>query len=245
MKIFFPCSECLGEKPKLKQIYVSLEIRDDGYYEFTCPSGHKSLVALQQQKFEILYEVGAHAIIDGYYIEAVTSFTAALERFYAFFIEVACKIKKIKPELFQETWGFVANQSERQLGAFIYLYLIIFETTPEILSDENRSFRNSVLHKGKIPNKEDTIKYGQEVLDLIFPVLKELKKEHRKELSATVEKHLNSIWEKKPKGKIMATACEFTILNIAWDKDPESKNLEKEITRIEKYIQYFIKHTQT
>ncbi len=66
-----------------------VELRDDGRYEFTCENGHTTVTVLQEQKFEVLFDLGAHAILDGYYREAVASFTSSLERFYEFFIKAA------------------------------------------------------------------------------------------------------------------------------------------------------------
>ena len=40
-------------------------------------------------KFELLFELGINALIDGYPREAVSSFASALERFYEFFCQVA------------------------------------------------------------------------------------------------------------------------------------------------------------
>ncbi len=54
----------------------SVGFREDGRYEMTCLKGHSSITFLQQQKFEILFDIGAHAIIDAYYREAVSSFTS-------------------------------------------------------------------------------------------------------------------------------------------------------------------------
>lgn len=85
MKLPIACMECVkgGTIPTL----VTVEFRDDGRYETTCRNGHKSVVLLQEQKFELLFEIGAYAIQDGYYREAVSSFTSSLERFTNFLLE--------------------------------------------------------------------------------------------------------------------------------------------------------------
>lgn len=57
---------------------------------FECQKGHKNFVILQEERFETLFQIGANAIIDGYYREAVNSFTTSLERFYEFSIKVFC-----------------------------------------------------------------------------------------------------------------------------------------------------------
>jgi hypothetical protein len=52
------------------------------------------------------------------------------------------------------------------------------------------SFRNDVIHRGKLPKKEEAVKYGQEILELIAPVLEELKA-HREEISKVVGRHIS------------------------------------------------------
>lgn len=68
----------------------------------------------------------------------------------------------------------VSSQSERQLGAFIFLFTQHFKTKPELLHDNLVKLRNEVIHKGKIPTKDEAIKYGQEILELITGYLKKL-----------------------------------------------------------------------
>jgi hypothetical protein len=34
----------------------------------------------------VLFDIGANAVVDGYYREAITSFSASLERFYEYFL---------------------------------------------------------------------------------------------------------------------------------------------------------------
>jgi len=100
------------------------ELQDNGLYSLRCPAGHESIICLQEQKFELLYELAVNAIVDGYYREAIASFTTALERFYEFYIQVICAKHKLNEEIFQEAWQKVAPQSERQLGAYIFAYVV-------------------------------------------------------------------------------------------------------------------------
>lgn len=170
--------------------FAVIEFRDDGRYEVTCPKGHKSVTILQQQKFEVLFDIGAYAIVDGYYREAVSSFTSSLERFYEFFVKVVLLGKGINEEEFSRSWQLVENQSERQLGAFIFLYLTEFGMSPTLLSNRNVHFRNEVIHKGKIPTRQEALAYGQAVLDVVRPILKEIKDKYRDGVNKTVFYHL-------------------------------------------------------
>src|SRR5450759_1525283 len=113
--------KCLQEFGRPSSEFSQIEFRDDGRYELKCSFGHETTTVLQQQKFEILFEIGAHAILDGYYREAVSSFTSSLERFYEFAIRVFLEKSSKSDDLFQSCWSKVSSQSERQLGAFVFL----------------------------------------------------------------------------------------------------------------------------
>jgi hypothetical protein len=70
-------------------VVAVVPIADEVTYEVECSRGHRSFILLQQQRFEVLLQIGAYAIVDGCAREAVSSFTASLERFYEFFIRAA------------------------------------------------------------------------------------------------------------------------------------------------------------
>ena len=177
MRLPFTCMKCtFGEDANSQPPYPKyVELRDDGRYEFTCEKGHTTVTVLQQQKFEVLFDLGAYAILDGYYREAVASFTSSLERFYEFFIKASLFEDGTEESLVAESWKKVSSQSERQLGAFIFLYLKCFSESPSLLRQKQIQFRNEVIHKGKIPSREEAIKYGQEILDTIRPILRRAK----------------------------------------------------------------------
>ena len=78
MKLRIVCPKCMEDSNENARPIAFVEFRDDGRYEVTCPKGHQAIVFLQQQKFELLFEIGAYAIADGYYREAVSSFAASL-----------------------------------------------------------------------------------------------------------------------------------------------------------------------
>jgi hypothetical protein len=156
---------------------VNVEFRDDGCYRFECKNSHKTKSILQNQKFEVLFDIGAHAILDGYYREAVSSFTSSLERFYEFALRTLLEKSSGSDKLFREVWKSISNQSERQLGAYIMLWAANFNQPPCLLSSSDVKFRNSVIHKGKIPTKEEAINYGDSVLKMIVPQMVVLRSE--------------------------------------------------------------------
>lgn len=217
MKLPINCLQCQNS-----QILAEVEFIDDGRYEFTCSKGHVSTTLLQQQKFEILFEIGAYAINDGYYREAISSFTSALERFYEFFIKVICVSKGNDWPEIVNTWKAIASQSERQLGAFILLYHLEHGKKPSLLSRSKNEFRNSVIHKGKIPTKQEAINYGQSVLDLVRPIIEDLRKSHSGSIQKTTFHHLNKTLTPKDFERNISTLGIKTILTLSFPKETES-----------------------
>ena len=166
---------CQKENVRPSFEYMMVEFRDDGRYESTCSNGHSQTTFLQEQKFEVLFDIGANAILDGYYREAVSSFTSSLERFYEFVIKLACAHEEMSHDIYTKCWKSVSNQSERQLGAYIFLWGVYIKNPPLLLKNKDISFRNSVIHKGKIPTKEEAESYGAKVYELIANGLAEIR----------------------------------------------------------------------
>ena len=179
-----------GEAGSIPPYPKYVELRDDGRYEFTCEKGHTTVTVVQEQKFEVLFDLGAYAIIDGYYREAISSFTSSLERFYEFFIKACLFEEGLDKEVFEITWKNVSQQSERQLGAFIFLYCKSFSKSPVLLHQKQIKLRNDVIHKGKIPTREEAIAYGDSVLNVIRPIIKLVKNEFPNGVQSTVINHL-------------------------------------------------------
>lgn len=169
MKILTPCTHCFFEDG----IYevLSAEMNNDGLFKLDCANGHSSLTILQIEKFEALFDIGVDSLINGYKTEAVASFSTSLERFYEWFIRVILTKNNIDYDLIDESWKPLANASERQLGAFLLIFLNEFnECAPKV--DTNQSgFRNKVLHKGYLPSYEEAFDYGSYVLTYIRTVL--------------------------------------------------------------------------
>jgi len=151
--------------------FYSLPVRDDNVYELTCRKGHKTTTVLQSERFEILFEIAVQAIADGYCREAVASASSSVERLYEYFVRVACTARDIAPEVFEESWKQVKNQSERQLGMYIATYMTVTGQAPTLLSSAQVSFRNEVVHKGLIPTRDEAIKFLNELLEIAQPVV--------------------------------------------------------------------------
>lgn len=172
MKLLLFCSQCHLDNGQLSLHRV--EVRDDGIYSITCSAGHESYSVLNAQKCELLFEIGANAIIDGYYREAVSSFASSLERFYEFCIRVMAQNGDFDSSKFANCWKIVSKQSERQLGAFSFLWFYHFKEPPKMLPNSQVEFRNSVVHKGKIPNREKAVKFGDAVLAVVSDCIQKI-----------------------------------------------------------------------
>ena len=177
MRLLAVCTKCRGSLELLFADYF-----EDGVAEFECSKGHKSVYIVQAQKFEMLLESAANAIIDGYTLEAASSFYSAYERFLEFFIRVICDKRGVKPDSFKKTFKQISRQSERQVGAFLFLYLLEFEK-PYKLNDKITEFRNKVIHKGYIPTPKEAEDFGGKVYAEIYALTQLLKKNYSDNIS--------------------------------------------------------------
>lgn len=234
MRIYLSCMQCLKERNKPDDAIYLAELQDSGLYWMRCRAGHETVTCLQEQKFEILYELAANAILDGYYRDAVVSFTSSLERFYEFYIHVMCIKRGVLEERFLEAWDRVAVQSERQLGAYIFIYALENGQRPELLNNKMVTFRNEVIHRGKIPTKQEAIEYGQAVLGLIVPVLSDLKAKDSKYVSVAVHLHVKKT-HKQIKGKPDVSFMSVpTIISISRAVTEPQPSLEDALIRLAK-----------
>ena len=186
MKLIMPCSECIETDGFKDDTILFVEIEDGSYYEITCLRGHSRAAILTTRKFEILFEFGAMAQLDGYPREAVSSFPVALERFYEYWVKAHLLHAQIAPAELDAAWRQVSAQSERQLGAFSLLYIREYYTPAPMLPQRVTEFRNKVIHKGYIPTRIDCVKYGDAVLELIRKNIRELWSSHNDELIGSV-----------------------------------------------------------
>jgi hypothetical protein len=189
------------------------------YYEgaiaiIECSRGHKSAFMLQSQKFEVLLESGANALIEGYTIEAAFCFSVALERFYEFCIRVFCMKDGLDEIKFKETFKQMEKQSERQLGAFLYLYLQHFKKAYKV-KKEIVEFRNRVVHKGYIPTPEEVENYGENIFGEICNVAMLLKQNFPDEITKVVMADMRERGKNLPPKMPRTTTTGTMFFNLA------------------------------
>lgn len=209
MRMVLACHACLFSQPSTFVLF-DVPFKETGVYDLRCPHGHSLVTVIQEQKFEVLFEIGAFAILDGYYREAVTSFSASLERFYEFALRVLLRHKTDSNFAFESMWKGIKH-SERQLGAFIGVWSYCFSESPGTLPDDRTKFRNDVVHNGLIPTREDAVEYGRVVRDYIQPKLIRLKAEFTDTVSRIVFDHLS----KSRTDLVNSTFTAATIISIS------------------------------
>lgn len=214
-----PCLACEQQKSQPQYWVKAGEIRDDLSFEYVCNHGHVSRVILETQKFEILFDMGAAALLDGYCREAVSSFAAAQERFHEFCIKVFLAKQGIPENEFNATWKLVSNQSERQVGAYYFLYLLHFNAAPAT-SQKAVEFRNRVIHKGYIPSSEDASEYGEFVYDYILGTLKGMMPSLRQQIAQVCNDDLQGMLRSVPAGVTARTVKSWSMI---WLSGPEAK----------------------
>lgn len=244
MKIFINCTKCLKEFRVSNINFIESEINDDGIYKATCSHGHKTVTFLQQDKFEVLFDMGAMALIDGYPREAVSSFAASLERFYEFCIKVFLLKRNIDMDKFNDSWKLVSNQSERQLGAFYFLYLDVLDEIPKSIKKTQVEFRNKVIHKGYIPKYKEVLSYADCLLDYMYEILKKIREFCSQEIQqVTIYKLENMSKAFIKDGKIIdevSTMSISTIINlVASDECFAKKNFIESLNGMKEYYLKF------
>lgn len=164
---------------------VRVEFADSAVHDVTCPRcGARFCVFVRKHKFEVLFDLGTKALMDGYAREAVASFAATLERFFEFYVRAYALERAAGAEgdfgaalaTLEDTWRHVASQSERQLGMMALAYLLREGREPEFLTPKalGADFRNRVIHRGYLPRREEVDAYAARVFALIDRLLGEL-----------------------------------------------------------------------
>jgi hypothetical protein len=167
------CLECAAENVGSKaDITHWVDLQDDDAYVGTCKNGHSVQFTLDNLRYEILYQSGIVALLFGFYREAVSSIAVATERFFEFASRAMLIHHGVEPAVVEEAWKHVKKQSQRQLGAFQFLYAATLrkpfrEGKSRVTFDEQMSFRNNIIHLGELPPREEVVDYARYTFELI------------------------------------------------------------------------------
>ena len=122
---------------------------------------------------------------------------------------------------FDELWKRVHTQSERQFGAYQFVYGLEEGELPEVLTNSKVNFRNKVIHQGRIPTRQEAISYGQCVANVVNPALK-LLLSGKPELLRQIElDHLYSGGKDVEAGTAVSTYSMMTLLK--WSRPTSEK----------------------
>jgi len=211
------------------------EPKDSGVYTFTCSNDHTTIAFLREERFEILYQLAAYAILDGYYREAVASFTASYEGFCEFYLRVMGRKREIPVDQFEVSLNRLVSQSERVLGAYTITYALEHKISPPFIHPEQVKFRNKVVHRGKFPTREEAEAFGQEVADAIYPVLSHLKRHERKHVANVTDARIKQLCRETNEGvQSMVLPGIISINRISPDRHPVLKDCLRELERTRK-----------
>lgn len=214
MKTFATCMQCQIDLGRPSFEAFNVDYFDDGIALIECSAGHKTALMVQSQKFEMLLDSGATALLEGFTLEACASFAAALERFYEFALRVAFVSRNMSGGLFDRMFSEMARQSERQLGAFLLLHALEFGTAYKPKSSI-ASFRNSVIHKGVIPTLEEARQFGSEVYGEIYDLYGKLRAKYGDFIQHVVAEELGRRRVKLPKDIRVSTTSGDNVFSIA------------------------------
>jgi hypothetical protein len=161
-----------GESIPVRLAYYA-EMDDNGIVYLTCEKGHTTAVVHLSSKHHVLFQSGCHALLDHYTNEAVSTFSAALERAYEFFLRVAYRRLGLPSALFDASWKHMKAQSERQFGAFLALFPTIVGESFE-LPEKIPQLRNRVIHRGYIASFDEVMEYAAIIFTLIRDLMRVL-----------------------------------------------------------------------
>jgi len=246
------CPQCAHEATKNFVGHTVLDVpvpisslSDDGQYEVECEKGHVSAVILDNIKFELLFEMGLNAIVDGYTREAVSSFSSALERFYEFYWHVVMRHFDIPAEQANATWKPLSKLSERQVGAYSTAVNILTKCAPKLLNPNKQvPFRNNVIHNGYVPTKEEAISFGEDVMELINHDLAILRVQATDAMESVYNDFSPRNYDEKPNDEDDGIIVGCTNVLTAIDVMHPPKGNDKRVGGVSKQFQRIIKERQ-
>jgi hypothetical protein len=174
VKLILICTECIISSNAAANKGYPVQVNEDGIYQSTCESGHEIVMTLQAAPFELLFEAGMIALTEDFTREAVSDFVSARERFYQTYIRVVSIAKKIPEDLSASLWSKHLNRSERQFGAFAWLYLLENKSVYKDWDNIKIKFRNDVIHDGYFPTIEEARKFGKSTYEALWALVKNL-----------------------------------------------------------------------
>ncbi len=236
MKIKLPCFACFHENGKSEPVFSYLELGENNVHEVNCENGHTTFIGLTQHKHEVLFELGAMALVDGYPREAIATIAAALERFYELCIRVISAGLQIPDEELKKAWKLIDMASERQFGAFSLTMLLWLKECPPVIDNVKptlpgisqsktknwKEFRNQVIHKGLMPSQIVSIEYCELVYAHINDLTRQITKQFEAEWLKEANRQANEAQEENPDIQIVFTGIPTSLFMARGSQAPLS-----------------------
>lgn len=203
MKTIAACPDCIqeaakdGAQPEFNPIAGELD--DNGIIHVNCDRGHYGVVLYDARRYEVLVKSAARAALDGYTNEVVAVMSSALERMYEFYIRVSSRAKGLTEETVDAAWKNVASQSERQFGAFQFLYMLD-QRRPFKLQQRITETRNKVVHRGKIVREDEALEFAEDVYAVIQHLQTELQAKFPQFVAEEVQREMKAQQAQVPVG---------------------------------------------
>ncbi|WP_123648088.1 hypothetical protein [Lysobacter enzymogenes] len=204
-----------GKQPRFNPIVGELD--DNGTIHVTCDKKHYGVVLYNSRRYEVLVKSAARAFLDGYTNEVVAVMSSALARAYEFYIRVSCRAKELSQESVDAAWKSVAAQSERQFGAFQFLYLQDNQA-PFMLDPLVTEIRNKVIHRGKIVREAEALNFAEKVFSAIRHLDDTLQSKFAGHVKAEAEREIKFQEDNVPTG-IEHVTLSATTVNVDTSKN--------------------------
>ena len=159
MRIPFPCDKCGPES----RSWAFAEVNDSGVFQGSCSNGHEVRYRLSYEApHELLLDAGALAMLDEYYRESVSSFAAALEQSFEFYVEASMVAAGIDGAAIKKLLS-VNRFDQRRAGMVSASYLRDTGLPFPYLESKRMEFRNRVIHNASWPTREETMEFADYV----------------------------------------------------------------------------------
>ncbi|QKE72670.1 hypothetical protein HPK19_07550 [Arthrobacter citreus] len=240
------CNQCIDisyrEDKPLNFRFYKANVNENGIYNFTCDNGHKITAISVYDKYEILFQMGANALLDGYYFEAVGCFIASVERFREWVIKFIWYLNGIDEKACDNQWKQMKRYSERQTGAFYALFLNQFNEIAPNFDDNKNGFRNDVMHNGTIPTEDKTYEFGEYIFNYIRSIQKTIYLKYKQETFAFSSRELNSKISKNnlsgiPRNELVLQSSADMILLLPY-AEMRNSTFDEELSHFKTYKEH-------
>lgn len=170
----FTCFKCAQNG--YMSSYICKNVDMDGVMKQKCPKcGETIVIRNQTVQFQIYLQCAIEQFSQDNYAETVFLLAKSRESFFEFIIGLLLYENGYKENIDNPLNSFGVKPSERRLGFFLALYFSRFNEVINSDKEIEAKLRNDIMHSQKYPTREEVIKFGNNVLDLFYRVIKKIK----------------------------------------------------------------------